>query len=334
MVTIHDVAYATDVSVSTVSRALNGSGRVGEATRARVLAAADRLGYQPNDLARSLHGKSTNTIAVLVPEITNPFFPELVNGVQTVASENGGLLLLCQTFGDRDTAVQELLNLRRKRCEGVILVGVPGGEDLTMAAKGMPVVTVDREPAILSASVVRSDHERGGRLATEHLIELGHERIAHISGPPHLHVSVDRRRGYERALEAAGLSVDDSLVVAGNFHENGGYEAIKGLRRERRQFTAVFCANDLTAIGALRALDEMGLAIPDAVSVIGFDDIHLASYVRPGLTTVHQPIEQLGRRAAELLLRPRGPSVEIVHEVLDVHVVRRQTTRPRATVGG
>lgn len=333
MVTIRDVASATDVSVSTVSRALSGSGRVGAATRERVLAAADRLNYQPNDLARSLHGKSTNTIAVLVPDITNPFFPELVNGVQSVASENGGLLLLCQTFGDRDTAVQELLNLRRKQCAGVILVGVPAGQDLTMAAKGMSVVTVDREPAIAEASVVRCDHERGGQLAAEHLIELGHERIAYVGGPPELSVSQDRRRGYERALEAAGLPIDESLIIDGDFHEQGGYEAVKTLRRHRRQFTAVFCANDMTAIGAVRALDEMGLAVPQAVSVIGFDDIHLASYVRPGLTTVHQPIEQLGRRAAELLLRPGGRSGPPVQEVLDVHVVRRGTTRPHTASG-
>lgn len=328
MVTIRDVAAEAGVSITTVSRALNETGRVGAATRERVLAAAKRLSYQPNDLARSLHGVATGTIAVLVPDITNPFFPELVNGIQTVANEHGRLLLLCQTGEDSDTAVQELLNLRRKRVDGVVLVGGLGGSQLAAAAAGMSVVTVDRDTNIEGASVVCSDHRRGGRLATEHLIELGHEHIAHISGPGHLSVAQDRQEGYREALESAGLSFDESLVVEGDFLENSGYDAVRAMRRRRRQFSAVFCGNDLMAIGALRALDEVGLAVPTDVSVIGFDDIHLASYVRPGLTTVHQAIEQLGRRAAELLIGADLAAGVVTSEVLDLHVVRRQTTGP------
>lgn len=190
MVTIRDVASAAEVSVSTASRALSGSGRIALGTRERVLAAAQLMGYQPNDLARSLHGKPTGTIAVLVPDITNPFFPELVNGIQWVANQHGGLLLLCQTFGDPATAVNELLNLRRKRCEGVILIGVSGGSELASAAQGMRVVTVDREADIPGASLVCSNHRRGGELATEHLIEFGHER---------------RDRPHRRAALTAGI---------------------------------------------------------------------------------------------------------------------------------
>ncbi|MGH3368060.1 MAG: LacI family DNA-binding transcriptional regulator [Nocardioidaceae bacterium] len=327
--TIHDVAAEAGVSITTVSRALNESGRVGPGTRERVLTVAQRLGYEPNDLARSLHGKATGTIAVLVPDITNPFFPELVNGVQEVANEHGRLLLLCQTSENTAIAVQELLHLRRKRVDGVVLVGVlAGGQELSTALAGMPVVTVDRDTTLDSAWVVRSNHRVGGRLATEHMIELGHERIAHISGPMDLSVAQDRHDGYREALEEAGLAYDESLVVEGDFLEQSGYDGLRALRRRRRRFTALFCGNDLMAIGALRALDEVGLAVPQEVSVVGFDDIHLASYLRPGLTTVHQPIQTLGRRAAELLIGPAMDGHDAASEVLDVHVVRRQTTAP------
>lgn len=327
MVTIRDVAAEAGVSITTVSRALNESGRVGLATRDRVLSAARRLGYEPNDLARSLHGKSTGTVAVLVPDITNPFFPELVKGVQEVATERGSLLLLCQTAEDTGTAVQEVLHLRRKRVDGVVLVGgLPGGEELSAALAGLPVVTVDRDIAIDGAWVVRSDHRRGGRLATEHLIELGHERIAHIRGPAQLSVATDRHDGYREALEDAGLPYDESLVVEGDFLEQSGYDGLRALRRRRRPFSAVFCGNDLMAIGALRALEDVGLAVPEEIGVVGFDDIHLASYLRPGLTTVHQPIQELGRRAAALLIEGAMNGHEPTSEMLDVHIVRRQTT--------
>jgi DNA-binding LacI/PurR family transcriptional regulator len=334
VVTIRDVAAEAGVSITTVSRALNESGRVGPGTRERVLTAAHRLGYEPNDLARSLHGKATGTIAVLVPDITNPFFPELVNGVQEVANAHGRLLLLCQTSENTAIAVQELLHLRRKRVDGVVLVGgLAGGEDLSSALAGMPVVTVDRDTTIDGAWVVRSNHRLGGRLATEHLIELGHERIAHISGPMGLSVAQDRSDGYREALEEAGLAYDESLVVEGDFLEQSGYDALRTLRRRRREFSAVFCGNDMMAIGALRALDEVGLTVPQDVSVVGFDDIHLASYLRPGLTTVHQPIQTLGRRAAELLIGPAMDSQEPASEVLDVHIVRRQTSAPHRRGG-
>lgn len=333
-VTIRDVAAEAGVSITTVSRSLNGSGRVGRQTRERVAGVAARLGYQPNDLARSLHGKGSGTIAVLVPDITNPFFPELVKGVQAVTNEQGSLLLLCQTNEDADTALQEVQNLRRKRVDGVVLVGGLGhSEELADAIAGVPLVTVDRDTNISGASVVRSDHRAGGRLATEHLIELGHEHIAHIRGPAGLSVAQDRHDGYREALEQAELAYDEGLVVEGDYQETGGYDGLRALRRHRRRFTAVFCGNDVMSIGALRALDEVGLSVPDVVSVVGYDDIHLASYLRPGLTTIHQPIEQLGRRAAELLLATMDGS-EPVSEVLEVHLVRRQTTAPRPSEGG
>ncbi|MPZ97269.1 MAG: substrate-binding domain-containing protein, partial [Propionibacteriales bacterium] len=214
--------------------------------------------------------------------------------------------------------------------DGVVLVGgLAASADIAHAAGGMPLVTVDRDAAVDSVATVRSDHRRGGQLATEHLIELGHERIAHIRGPVALSVAQDRHDGYRQALEDADLAYDETLVVEGDFLEASGHAALMALRRRRRAFTAVFCGNDLMAIGAIHALDEVGLDVPGNVSVVGFDDIHLASFVRPALTTVHQPIQQLGRRAAELLLAAIRGEASLASELLDVHLVRRGTTAPR-----
>ncbi|WP_167305929.1 LacI family DNA-binding transcriptional regulator [Nocardioides euryhalodurans] len=328
-VTIRDVASDAGVSVATVSRALSGNGHVGPATRDRIAEAARRLGYQPNDLARSLHGGATGTIAVLVPDITNPFFPELVAGIQAVANEQENLLLLCQTGEDPTTAVRELRHLRRKRVDGVVLVGgLPATDDLGAAVGDLPVVTVDRDAGWPASWSVRADHRGGGRMATEHLVELGHEQIAHIAGPAALTVAQERLAGHREALQASGIEPDESLVVHGDFGEAGGYDALRTLLRRRREFTAVFCSNDLAAVGALRALDEAGFRVPDDVSLVGFDDIHLARYLRPSLTTVRQPIHELGRRAATLLLEAAVGSRPEQHDVLDVELVRRDSTRP------
>ncbi|MGH3348288.1 MAG: LacI family DNA-binding transcriptional regulator [Nocardioides sp.] len=334
MVNIRDVAADAGVSITTVSRALNGSGRVGPATRERIVASASRLGYQPNDLARSLHGGSTGTVAVLVPDITNPFFPELVAGIQAVANARGNLLLLCQTGGDTAIAVRELTHMRRKRVDGVILVGgLQRDAALAEAVAELRVVTVDRDTGLDSAWSVRADHHVGGRIATEHLVELGHERIACIAGPADLAVSEDRLAGYLEALEDSGLTPDEALVVRGNFLEDGGYDGLRALRRRRVAFSAVVCGNDLTAVGALRGLDEVGLRVPEDVSLVGFDDIHLASFLRPSLTTVRQPIHELGRRAATLLLEHAMADAPEQHDVLDVQLVRRASTAPVRTGG-
>ena len=327
-VTIRDVATDTGVSVATVSRALSGNGAVGRATRERIAEAAARLGYQPNDLARSLHGGATGTIAVLVPDITNPFFPELVAGIQAVANERDNLLLLCQTGEDPATAGRELRHLRRKRVDGVVLVGGLSPDDnLASAVEGLAVVTVDRDTGLPGHWSVRADHRAGGRIAAEHLVELGHERIAHIAGPQHLSVARERLAGYREALAASGIEPDDALVVEGDFGEVGGHTALRTLLRRRREFSAVFCSNDLAAVGALRALDEAGFSVPDDVSLVGFDDIHLAGYLRPALTTVRQPIHELGRRAATLLLEHAVSGEGERHEVLEVSLVRRDSAR-------
>jgi LacI family transcriptional regulator len=330
--TIHDVARAAGVSTSTVSRALNGSGRISSRTRQHVTQIAEAMGYQPNDLARSLLAKRSQTIAVLVPDITNPFFPELVMGIERVAAARGHLVLLCNSATEESTW-RDLAALRRRQVDGIILIGARLSADrLAAVTSGIPVVTVDREVPLPGASVVQSDHRAGGHAATSHLIGLGHRAIAHVAGPSWLSVAQLRRSGYADALAAARLPADERLVVEGDFLETGGYAAAHELIGRGTEFTAVFAANDLMAIGVLAALEEHGRAVPGEVSVIGFDDIHLASYIRPRLTTVRQDIYRLGTRAAEILIdRLDAPGAAApTQETITAELVVRESTAPPA----
>lgn len=328
MVTVHDVARRAGVSIATVSRALNGRGRISEQTRENVLDVVRELGYLPNDLARGLVGMATQTIALLLPDITNPYFPELVKGVQTVADERGHLLLLCNNADDERKTVADVEMLRRKKVDGILLVpgALASSHALAEATKGIPVVVIDRRIPGQHADLVTVDHRCGARQATEHLIELGHHRIAHLSGPRNVISARERRTGWRQAMRKHNLPTDS--VQTGDFTEEGGYAGARRLLDSEADFTAVFAANDLSAIGLLRAFTEAGVRVPRDVSVIGFDGIRLATYTTPALTTVVQPIYQLGRAAAELLLdrieAPQEPRTVVLDTTLEV----RDSTAP------
>jgi DNA-binding LacI/PurR family transcriptional regulator len=330
--TIYEVARAAGVSTATVSRALNGSAQVAERTRHRITEAIAALGYQPNHVARSLVLKATHTIAVLLPDITNPFFPALVKGVQLAADEEGYAVLLAHTGGDPAKEESYFQVLRGQQVDGVLLVGlVSAPESLKgLVGRGLPVVTLDRPVDLPGSATVRVDHKAGGQLATEYLLELGHRRIAHISGPKGLGVTQERLDGYGRALSDHGVSFDEGLIAEGDFSEDGGYRGIQELLRVRVRFTALFAANDLSAIGAMTALREYGLNVPGDVSVVGFDDIHVASYTSPKLTTIRQPIYDMGRAAAKLLIDAREKKVSLKDKTMIFTgelVVRESTGR-------
>src|SRR5579884_2505868 len=259
-VTIYDVARQAGVSPATVSRVLNGSGRVAAATRRRVEAAVAQLGYEPNRVARSLATSVTHTLALLLPDITNPFFPALVKGVQLLAEERRYTLLLGHTGADPEREEAYLRVLRGKRVDGVILVGLTlDGRRIRGALGEVPVVVLDRPVDLPGAAVVRVDHRGGALLAVRHLLQLGHRDIAHVAGPRHLAVARDRLEGYREALAEAGLPYRPELVVEADFTEEGGYAAVRRLCAAG-PFTAVFAANDLSAIGVVAALRERGLA--------------------------------------------------------------------------
>ena len=319
--TIYHVARRARVSTATVSRFLNGTGPVAAETRHRIEQAIRVLGYRPNTVARSLVTKATHTLALLMPDITNPFFPDLVKGIQLLADERGYTVLLCSVAGDAAREEEYLEMLSAKQVDGALLVGLVCGREAIarFAGHGIPIVSLDRNIDYPTAPLVQVNHRRGARAATEHLLQLGHRLVAHLSGPIGLRVSHERLAGYREALSRAGVAYDPRLVVSGDFTEEAGYEGIEALLRRATPFTAVFAANDLAAIGATAALRDGGRRVPEDVSVVGFDDIRLAAYTSPALTTIRQPTYEMGRRATELLIdavhgRTLGPGRQVVFE--------------------
>jgi LacI family transcriptional regulator len=330
--TIYDVARLAGVSTATVSRALNGTGQIAEATRATIDDAVAQLGYHPNNAARSLVTRSTQTIALLLPDITNPFYAALAGGVQERALESGHTMLLCTTEGDPEREEHYLSLLRAKQVDGVLVDGLvlPPARITRFVREGLPIVCLDRDIDSTLVPLVQVNNRLGARLATEHLLSLGHTRIAHVAGAAELRISEERIAGYQDAHHVFGIPVDAELLAMGSFTEEGGYEATESLL-VGPSFTAVFAANDLSALGVLSALSESGRAVPDDVSVVGFDDLRLSRYTTPPLTTVHQPAGEIARQATGLLLElAAGRTVDRMLHLLEPELVVRRSTARRA----
>jgi LacI family transcriptional regulator len=305
--TVYDIARLAGVSPSTVSRVLTSNARVSAERSQRVLDAMRALNFRPNAVARSLATSSTRTIAVLLPDITNQFFPALVRGVQLHAEERGYSVLLGQTddrSGEGSGHDRSYLDLAmRQQVDGLVLIGVHVDEDARreLEQRQIPVVSLDRRVNIPTAANVEVDNRAGATMATRHLLDLGHRRIAHIAGPAALQVGTDRADGWRQAHADFGLEPDERLLAFSEFSEEGGGAAMRSLLAAG-EFTAVFAANDLCALGAMAVLRETGRLVPGDVSVIGFDGIDHARYSWPPLTTIQQPAEDMGRRAASLLV--------------------------------
>lgn len=305
MVTIRDVAEAAGVSVATVSRVVSGSRhRVSAATRSRVLAAVARLRYQPNLVALGLKKRVTHTIGLIVPDISNPFYPAIARGIEDVANRAGLAVLLCNTYEDLAKERSYLMLLRNRMVDGLIFatVGANTKHLRMLRRERVPAVLVARAPEGVKMDAVLVDNRRGEREATEHLLRLGHRRVAFIGGPAALPVAGERLAGYRDALAAAGIGADPALVADGAFRAEGGAAAVGTLLRRRAAFTAIVASNDLMAIGAMEELRRRGRRLPDDVAVVGFDDITFASLVEPPLTTVAQPKYRMGTLAMERLL--------------------------------
>lgn len=304
-VSIRDVAARAGVSVATVSRVLSSTSDypVRPETRQGVLKAAARIGYRPNDLARALIQGRTGTVGVLIPDISNPYYAEVVRGVEEVISANGRRVVLCNTNRDVEKASRYVDTLLKARVDGIVIVG--GGSTRLasflrpLAVYGTRVVVIGRHN--LPFPSIQVDNVEAARQATEYLLSLGHTAVGFITGPADSYTVQDRLAGYKAALQAHGLSVRRRLVVEADFEEAGGYAGAKKLLTARHRPTAVLAANDRSALGVLAALTDSGITVPGELSVMGFDDIPLASFVRPALTTVSIPSSRLGREAALLL---------------------------------
>ena len=329
MVTIRDVAARAGVSSTTVSHVINATRPVSAELRSRVEAAMAELGFQPNALARSLRRKRTHTLGMIVPDSANPFFAEVGRGIEDTSFAAGYSTILCNSDGDPARELLYMDLLVQKQVDGVLLV--PTGDQVKLAAalriRNIPVVVIDRDVPDAPIDRVHIDNFAGGYLATRHLLDLGHRRIGYIGGPPHLSPAPDRSAGYRHALQEAGLPIDDQLVVGGNFRDIGGYNGARTLLALSAPPTAIFAGNDLMAIGALAAAREAGIVVPFDLAIVGFDDIHLAGYLNPPLTTVAQPKYELGVIAAELLVaRLAQPDLPPQRRLLQAELVVRQST--------
>jgi len=329
----HDVAARAGVSQPTVSLVLsrNPTARVAADTRQRVLKAAEELGYQPNVVARSLVRRRSYAIGLVVPDLANQFFAHVVSGAQRVAVEEGYAVLLCE---QRGTAIDQNLDaLRSRQVDGLILDAAGASAIPEELLHGINVVLIDQPSERWPG--VASDAEGAGRMAAEHLVGLGHQRIAFIGPSADVHSFRMRERGFTRAVRAAGIALDPDLFRRARATVAGGHSAMRALLALPSPPTAVFCANDLIAFGAYKACAQAGVSIPGDMSIVGCDDIEFAQLVTPELTTIAVPARELGARAARLLARdlagdPAPPSQ--YSRPLPVKLVTRgSTAAPRSS---
>lgn len=333
MANIKDVAKRAGVSVGTVSNVISGIARVGRERRERVLDAVRELGYHPSDVARSLKLRRTNMLGLVVSDITNPFFSQLVRGAEEAALKHGYLLLTFNTDDQLEREKQVLSVLRGRRVDGILLVVAPVQHDVThimeTMARGTPVVCLDRVPRGISVDSVTVDNAKAARECVKHLLELGHRRIGILTGSTKLTTARERLRGYKQALQAYGLSIDATLVREGNFRIDSGYELASQLLRGDRRPTALFASNGLMAMGALRAVADVGLRCPKDVAVATFDDLPLSELLSPPLTSVAQPAYQIGYEGARILLdriKSKGGGSKVTKVVLQAELKIREST--------
>jgi LacI family transcriptional regulator len=331
---VKDVAAAAGVSLGTVSNVLNRPDRVSGATRERVETAMRDLGFVRNESARQLRAGHSRTVAYVMLDATNPFFTDVAQGIEDVAEDHDLSVFLCNSDNRAERELSYLQRLEQQRVQGVLVT--PVDPESRMLAElhrhGIPVVVVDRTRNTEDLCTVAVDDLLGGRLAAEHLMDLGHRRIAYIGGPEHLGQVRDRRAGARAALVDDGRSPDDLVVIptdALTVAEGlAAGERLAGLPRRSRP-TAAFCANDLLALGLLQSAVSLGLKVPDDLAIVGYDDIDFAAAAAVPLTSVRQPRRLLGRTAAELLLDEAGNGDDHVHQqvVFTPELVARTSTR-------
>lgn len=319
---IHEVAKRCGVSITTVSHALSGNRPVNEETARRIREMVAELGYVPATTARNLRSGRTDVVGLMLPDISNTFFGKLARGVEDTATEFGYSLLLCHT--DFNTAREDryLELLRARFIDGLVYVAgsLPDARRLGALATSFPVVLADEDvEGLPGACRVRADHQQGGRLAGAHLHHLGHRDALVVTGPTGLRSSEDRILGFAERFARA-------TTIPGDFTEQSGYRAVTDALADGRAFTSVFALNDLMAIGAMAALQDSGLRIPEDVSVIGYDDIQLVDRLSPSLSTIRQPAYDIGRVAAERLLQRLIDGTPFVDTTLPVELVVRSST--------
>ncbi len=334
-VTLRDVARVAGVHPATVSRALNEETRmlVNEETARRVLKAAEELDYQPNPIARGLKTNRSYTIGVLIPDLTNPLFPPILRGIEDGLETASYTPLVANTDNDPERELLDSQTMRARQVDGIVAATARRDHRLhdALIEAGIELVLVNRRQAELPVSSATADDRMGMRLAVEHLISLGHDRIAHLAGPLDYSTGLDRYEGFHETMRAAGLEPDPALVrVAEAFTEAEGARLCTQLVEEGLDFTAVAAANDLIALGCYDVFAEHGLRCPEEISVVGFNDMPFADRFQPPLTTIHIPHYEIGAAAAELMLeRLQNPDADPREVRLEPSLVVRGSTAAR-----
>ncbi|MBI5032709.1 MAG: LacI family DNA-binding transcriptional regulator [Chloroflexi bacterium] len=319
MVNIRDVAKRAGVSAITVSRVINNSGAVNSATRERVNQAIEELGYVPNTLAKSFRSKQTSLIALVLSDITNPFWTTIARGVEDTAEKNGFHVILCNTDENPEKEANYINVLLQRRVDGIIIASTINDKNrfLMLKRHALPCVLLDRRVDGFKCDTVVSDGREGARKMTEHLIRRGYHRIAIVAGPPTISTAQERVEGYCQALRENQVPIDEGLIVRGSYRQDNGYESVKQLLKSDPRPQAIFAGNNFIAVGALHAIRELGLRIPEDVALAGFDDIPQGTLISPALTVVSQRAYEMGVAAAQSLItrlsgKYRGKAREIV----------------------
>jgi LacI family transcriptional regulator len=327
--TTKQIAQAAGVSVGTVSHVLNGSATVSDALRKRVEEVVRRLDYQPSQLARGLRRRTTDLLGVIIPDITNPYFPKLVRGVEDTAYREGFRLVLCNTDNDPAKELSYFNDLRSFHPAGILVIPSEGSIIAMEAAQSsFHTIFVDRCPDWWAGDAVVANNEEGGHQVGKYLASMGHKSIAVISGPSYIETARDRIRGFQRALSQAGISLPAKYIQEAKFNTESGFSAATRLLVMKPRPTAIFASNDMLAIGALAAARALKLRCPDDVSIVGFDDLDFAELTEPALTTVFQPGYHIGSLACQLLLdRVRGAGHPPERKILTTELRIRNSVR-------
>jgi LacI family transcriptional regulator, galactose operon repressor len=327
MANIYEVAELAGVSLATVSRVINPGAKVSDQTRQKVLDAMRQLGYRPNSIAQSLATRSSNSVGVLVSELHGPFFGALLSAVEKTLKAAGKFVLVAAGHNDEQMELDAIRFLTSRNCDALIVHAerLPDKFLIDHDHNTTPLVIMNRKVRGLAEHCFSLNNEQGGYLATQALVKRKHKRIAYISGPLDWVDAKQRLAGHKRALTQAGVKFDERLLHEGDYHETGGQDALNALLAKNLPFSAVVCANDEMAAGAMAAAHERGLELPRELSIVGFDDAPIARYVYPKLTTVHYPIADMGTMAARWVLKHVYDQPQDVQQVFEPKLVERDS---------
>lgn len=330
--TIYDVAKEAGVSIATVSNAINGKGKISKQRREQIFRIMERLQYQPSVIASALTGKKTFTLGLLIPDISNPFFAEIARAIEDQAHQQGYSVIICSTDNNDERVERYITLLEQKSVDGIIIGTGIGNMDIItqLQSRSTPIAMIAREASSVAVDTVVADDFVGGMMAAQHLAQLGHRRLAVLSENLKVSSSRERIRGFKQGLADAGLAFEESDVVICEYKIDEGKRGASELLRRggEERPTAIFCCNDQLAIGALQAAKESGVRVPEELSIVGFDNTILATVTDPPLTTVAQPMEQMGKLAFNLVIESLNNKDSVKQRIVlrPELVVRRSTS--------